>query len=86
MFRIDKTEGRGRVTLTLAGVLDAGAAVETAHAMVGPLRQNRRLTLDLSRLRHADREGILFLAAALRKGVQLTGVPRYIRLWLRFER
>jgi hypothetical protein len=40
----------------------------------------------LSHLRHADREGILFLAAALRKGVQLTGVPRYIRLWLRFER
>jgi ABC-type transporter Mla MlaB component len=86
MFRIDKRERGGRVTLTLAGVLDASAAVETANAMVGPLRQNRKLILDLSTLRHADREGILFLAAAMRKDVQLTGVPRYIRLWLRFER
>jgi ABC-type transporter Mla MlaB component len=86
MFRIDKTEHNGRVTLTLAGVLVASAAVETANAMAGPLRQNRRLTLDLSQLRHADREGILFLAAAMRKGIHLTGVPHYIRLWLRLER
>jgi ABC-type transporter Mla MlaB component len=86
MFRIDETERHGRVTLTLAGVLNASAAVETANAMVGPLRQNRRLTLNLSQLRHADREGILFLAAAMRKGVHLIGVPRYIRSWLRFER
>jgi len=86
MLRIDKVEANGRVTLTFAGVLDASAAVETANAMVGPLRQNRRLTLDLSQLRHIDHEGILFLAAAMRKGVHLTGVPRYIQLWLRFER
>ncbi len=86
MFRIDKSQRGGRVTLTLAGVLDAGAVVKTGNAMVGPLRQNRKLILDLSELRHADREGILFLAAAMRKEVQLTGVPRYIRLWLRFER
>lgn len=82
MFRIDKVEDAGRVTLTLAGVLNASAAVEAADAMGGPLRENRRLTLDLSQLRYADREGIRFLAAAIRNGVHLTGVPRYIRSWL----
>jgi ABC-type transporter Mla MlaB component len=82
MFRIDRVEGTGRVTLTLAGVLNASAAVEAAKAMGGPLRENRRLTLDLSQLRYADREGILFLTAAMRTGVRLTGTPPYIRSWL----
>jgi anti-anti-sigma regulatory factor len=85
MFRIDKVEDAGSVTLTLAGVLNASAAVEAANAVGGPLRENRRLTLDLSQLRYADREGIRFLAAAMRDGVHLTGVPRYIRSWLSHE-
>jgi anti-anti-sigma regulatory factor len=85
MLRIDKVEANGSVTLTLAGVLDAGAAVETANAMGGPLRGNRRLTLDLSQLRYADREGIRFLAAAIRTGVHLTGVPPYVGSWLRLD-
>jgi hypothetical protein len=86
MLRIDKVEASGSVTLTLAGVLDASAAVEAANAMGGPLRHNRRLTLDLGQLRYADREGIRFLAAAVQNGVQLAAVPQYIQLWLRLER
>jgi anti-anti-sigma regulatory factor len=86
MFRIDKIEVDGSVTLTLAGVLDASAAVEALNAMGGPLRENRSLTLDLSQLRYADREGIRLLAAARRNGVRLIGVPQYIQSWLRFER
>jgi len=60
MLRIDKVEASGSVTLTLAGVLDASAAVEAANAMGGPLRQNRRLTLDLGHLRYADRDKTAF--------------------------
>jgi anti-anti-sigma regulatory factor len=86
MLRIDKVEASGSVTLTLAGVLDASAAVEAANAMGGLLRQNRGLTLDLGQLRYADREGIRFLAAAVQYGVQLAAVPQYIQLWLRLER
>jgi anti-anti-sigma regulatory factor len=86
MLRIDKVEASGSVTLTLAGVLDASAAVEAANVMGGLLRQNRRLTLDLGQLRYADREGIRFLAAAVQNGAQLAAVPQYIQLWLRFER
>ena len=86
MLRIDKVEASSSVTLTLAGVLDAIAAVEAANAMGGPLRQNRGLTLDLGQLRYADREGIRFLAAAVQNGVQLAAVPQYIQLWLRLER
>jgi ABC-type transporter Mla MlaB component len=85
MFRIDRVVDTGRVTLTLAGVLDASAAAETANVMGGPLRTNRRLTLDLSQLRYADREGMLFLAGAMRNRVRLTGIPRYIRSWLKQE-
>jgi ABC-type transporter Mla MlaB component len=85
MFRIDKVEANGSVTLTLAGVLNASAAVEAANAMGGPLRENRRLALDLSQLRYADREGIRFLATAMRNGVHLTGVPQYVGSWLRQE-
>jgi ABC-type transporter Mla MlaB component len=85
MFRIDETGTNEGITLTLAGVLNASAAGETANAMGGPLRENRRLTLDLSQLRYADREGIRFLAAAMRNGVHLSEVPRYIRAWLSRE-
>jgi anti-anti-sigma regulatory factor len=85
MLRIDKIEDAGSVTLTLAGVLDASAAVEAQNAMGGPLRENRKLTLDLSQLRYADREGIRFLAAAISNGVPLTGVPQYVASWLKLE-
>jgi anti-anti-sigma regulatory factor len=85
MFRVDETETNEGVTLTFAGVLNARAAGETANAMGGPLRENRRLTLDLRQLRYADREGIRFLAAAMGNGVHLSGVPRYIRAWLSQE-
>ena len=86
MFRIDKIEVDGSVTLTLAGVLDTSTVAEALNAMGDPLRENRKLTLDLSQLRYADREGIRLLAAAMRNGVQLIEVPQYIQLWLRFER
>jgi len=85
MFRIDKIEVDGSITLTLAGVLDASGAVEALNAMGASLRENRRLALDLSQLRYADREGIRFLATAMRNGVYLTRVPQYIRSWLKQE-
>lgn len=84
MFRIDEMHTNGGTTLALAGVLDAQGAAEVTRAL-GGLRQNGRRTLNLRQIRYADRDGVVFLISAVRAGVQLTGVPLYIRTWLGHE-
>jgi anti-anti-sigma regulatory factor len=83
MIRISQTQNGNRVTLALAGFLDAQGAEETSRA-IDDVRDGKMI-LDLSQLRHADRDGIVFLASLVQSGIELRGVPVYIRTWLQYE-
>jgi ABC-type transporter Mla MlaB component len=73
------------VTLSLAGALTSDYVRETRSKLEDIQQQGYAVVLDLSELRHIDRDGIALLTWAARAGTQLLNAPPYVLTWIAQE-
>jgi ABC-type transporter Mla MlaB component len=70
------------VTLQLAGALTSDYVPETRSKLEDIQQQGYGVVLELSELRHIDREGIALLTWAGRAGAQLVNGQPYVLTWI----
>ena len=87
VLRIDEQmRDAGCATLALCGALTREYVLDLTR-MCDDLREAElAVTLNLSQLRSADREGLAFLLKAADASIRLAHCPPYIRRWIQQER
>ncbi len=86
MLKIEtSSDSRRRLTVTLAGILDADHLEELEALVQRAVRDGRLLSLDLSQVRMVDRQAVAFLASGAGRHVHLAGCPTWLRKWLDAE-
>jgi ABC-type transporter Mla MlaB component len=83
MIRIETSERRDLVTLSLSGRIQAGDLPELKRVIES---YNQPVVLDLKGVKLVDREAITFLANFETDNATITNCPPYIREWIRSER
>jgi hypothetical protein len=82
-LRIDRTEEGGKVTVRVAGWLEADGTGELIRACAGV---SPAMRVDLSELRRADPRALDVLLELERAGAVLAGVSPYVDLLLKARR
>ena len=82
MLRIEMVPGDSRTVLRLIGRITSDE-VQELKGRIGDASE--AVTLDLEQVRLVDLDAARFLAAAERGGVELRGLPPYVRRWLCLE-
>lgn len=85
MFRIDELHRNGCTTLLLSGTFTSEHVPEARAKLEALQQQGYIVELELSQLRHIDREGIALLIWATGAGRALLDAPRYVITWITQE-
>ena len=83
MFRIEISERRDLVTLTLSGRIRAENLPELKRVMES---YSKSVVLDLTGVKLVDRDAVRFLANLETDNATITNCPPYIREWILRER
>jgi anti-anti-sigma regulatory factor len=85
MLRIQRTDDRAAIVLTISGRLDAGNVGELC-ASLDAIPPRGLVVLDLTDLVLADRDVVRLLKEyEAREGIELRNCPAYIRMWMAAE-
>jgi hypothetical protein len=83
MIRIEKSEGRDLVMLTLSGRIQAEDLPELKRVMES---YSKPVVFNLTGVKLVDRDAVRFLADFETHHGRITSCPSYIREWIRRER
>ena len=83
VLRIEAPPNSAEATLRLSGRITSS---ELPHLNERIACANRPLALDLAEVRLVDLDAVRFLAAAERHGIELRGLPSYVRTWITLEK
>ncbi|MGB6691950.1 MAG: STAS domain-containing protein [Terracidiphilus sp.] len=81
MFKIRRSEDKGRAIFALSGRIEEGDVSELQQLLDGEANATE-VTLDLAEVKLVDREAIRFLAACETRGIGLEHCPSYVRRWI----
>lgn len=84
-LRIQKSDERNRVVLTLIGRIRADQVSEL-EALLTSVPDYDSMVLDLKDVKLVDRDAVLFLARTETAGVKLRNCSAFIREWILQER
>ena len=84
-LRIQKSDERNRVVLTLAGRIQA-EQVSELQALLASVADHHPVILDLKDVKLADLEAVRFLARSEAAGAKLRNCSAFIREWISQER
>jgi hypothetical protein len=84
-LRIDISDQRERLVLTLTGRIQAEQVLELQNLLRRP-SSDHNLVLDLREVRLVDRDAVRFLAEIETKGAKLRNCSAFIREWIWRER
>ena len=84
-LRIQKSDERGSVVITLAGRMQADLIPELQWLLSSELA-DRHVVLDLREVRLVDLDAVRFLAKTEAEGARLRNCSAFIRQWISQER
>ncbi len=75
----------GPLTLALEGNVSEDALPEIVRLIQDGEQSRRRVVLDLGDVTLMDRVAVRFFASQLRRGIELTNCPSYLKHWISRE-
>ena len=85
-LRIQKSDERGRVVITLTGRIQADLIPELRGLLNSEAAPYLYVVLDLKEVRLADLDAVRFLAKTEVEGAKLRNCSAFIRQWISLER